>query len=227
MQIPELRDKESRIRTEREPYRKRVFDIALSTAILLLASPVMLAAAIAVKISSPGPIFYRDRRIGRGGKEFFIWKFRSMVDGASRIGWNITVEGDPRITKVGKFIRHWKIDELPNFFNVVSGDMSIVGPRPEVPEYIIHYSSNHRRLLTIRPGITDLATASKYRNEQQLLAASNNPKIYYINVIMQDKLLLNLPLIDNPYTLRRDIIIVAKTLYSILVPISRRVEAHV
>jgi lipopolysaccharide/colanic/teichoic acid biosynthesis glycosyltransferase len=187
----------------------------------------MLAAAIAVKISSPGPIFYRDRRIGRGGKEFFIWKFRSMVDGASRIGWNITVEGDPRITKVGKFIRHWKIDELPNFFNVVSGDMSIVGPRPEVPEYIIHYSSNHRRLLTIRPGITDLATASKYRNEQQLLAASNNPKIYYINVIMQDKLLLNLPLIDNPYTLRRDIIIVAKTLYSILVPISRRVEAHV
>jgi lipopolysaccharide/colanic/teichoic acid biosynthesis glycosyltransferase len=216
MQIPELKHGELQKRSESEPFRKRVFDIALSTAILLLASPVMLAAAVAVKISSPGPIFYRDRRIGREGKEFFIWKFRSMVDGASRIGWNITIEGDPRITKVGKFIRHWKIDELPNFFNVVSGDMSIVGPRPEVPEYIIHYSSNHRRILTIKPGITDLATASKYRNEQQLLAAASNPKIYYINVIMQDKLLLNLPLIDNPYSLWRDIIIVVRTLYSII-----------
>jgi lipopolysaccharide/colanic/teichoic acid biosynthesis glycosyltransferase len=221
--ISGLQDRELQKRAESEPFRKRVLDIALSTAALLLASPLMLAAAIAVKISSRGPIFYRDRRIGREGKEFLIWKFRSMVDGANRIGWNITIEGDPRITRVGKFIRHWKIDELPNLFNVVSGDMSIVGPRPEVPEYIIHYSPNHRRLLTIRPGITDFATASKYRNEQKLLAAASNPKVYYINVIMQEKLLLNLPLIDNPYSLRRDIIIVIKTLYSILIPISKQV----
>jgi lipopolysaccharide/colanic/teichoic acid biosynthesis glycosyltransferase/glycosyltransferase involved in cell wall biosynthesis len=200
----------------KESWRKRAFDLVLSLPALMLMSPLLLLVAIAVKMSSRGSVFYRDRRVGRGGKEFLLWKFRSMVTGANRMGWNITVEGDPRITPLGRFLRHWKIDELPNLLNVLVGEMSIVGPRPEVPEYTQYYTPSQRRILTIRPGITDLATSSVYRHEQTILAQVPEPKAFYINNVMPEKLRLNLALVDEPYSAWRDLRLVVRTFAAIL-----------
>ena len=137
---------------------KRLFDIIISILCLLIISPAMLTATLLIKFEDGGPVFYRGERIGKGGKPFRIFKFRTMVVEAEKIGGLSTADDDPRITKVGKFIRKYKLDELPQFFNVLKGEMSFVGPRPEVGHYVDMFNEEEKAILSVRPGITDFAT---------------------------------------------------------------------
>ncbi len=170
---------------------KRLFDIVLSTIGLLLLSPVMLILALLVALTSSGGAFFRQMRVGRGGREFPLLKFRSMRPGSEAKG-QITVGGrDPRITGIGYFLRRTKLDELPQLINVLVGDMSIVGPRPEVPKYVTLYTPEQRKVLSVRPGITSAASVA-YINENELLGRSNDPERTYIEEVMPAKLALDL-----------------------------------
>ncbi len=170
---------------------KRIFDILVSGIGLLCLSPLLLIVAIWIKLDSPGPVFYRQVRVGRYNKDFRIFKFRSMRIGADK-GSLVTIGGrDPRITRSGYFIRKFKIDELPQLINVLVGDMSLVGPRPEVRHYVNYWTPEQMHVLDVRPGITDPASI-KYRNENELLAQAEDPEKYYIEVIMQEKIKLYL-----------------------------------
>jgi lipopolysaccharide/colanic/teichoic acid biosynthesis glycosyltransferase len=170
---------------------KRAFDLFWSALGLAVISPLLVLAACAVKAQDGGPVFFRQLRVGRGGRPFRIWKFRTMVQDAERLGRAITVGQDPRITRVGRFLRDTKLDELPQLLNVLAGEMSLVGPRPEVPRYVELYSGEQRAILALRPGITDLASI-KYRNESDLLAGAENPDETYIQVLLPDKIRINL-----------------------------------
>ena len=167
---------------------KRPFDIAASAIGLVLLAPLLLGVALWIKKDSPGPVFFRQERVGLRGRLFRIYKFRSMrVDNT---GLQITVGADTRITPSGHFIRAYKLDELPQLINVLIGDMSLVGPRPEVPRYVAQYPAHLKDLvLSVRPGITDLASV-KYRSESDLLAASPNPEHSYVHEILPAKLAL-------------------------------------
>ena len=169
---------------------KRVLDLVLAVPAGILLSFVLFPIAIAVKLDSQGPALYRGRRVGRFGQAFYLLKFRTMVTGADRNGPLVTASGDPRITRLGRFLRRTKLDELPGLWNVVKGDMSLVGPRPENEQSVALYSPEQRKILSIRPGITGLATL-KYRHEETLLAAATNLEEAYFRV-MQDKLQLDL-----------------------------------
>ena len=170
---------------------KRLFDILVSGIGLICLSPLLLIVAIWIKLDSPGPIFYRQVRVGRYNKDFRIFKFRSMRIGSDK-GSLVTIGGrDPRITRSGYFIRKFKIDELPQLINVLVGDMSLVGPRPEVRHYVNYWTPEQMHVLDVRPGITDPASI-KYRNENELLAQAEDPEKYYIEVIMQEKIKLYL-----------------------------------
>ncbi len=170
---------------------KRIFDILVSGIGLICLSPLLLIVAIWIKLDSPGPIFYRQVRVGRYNKDFHIFKFRSMRIGSDK-GSLVTIGGrDPRITRSGYFIRKFKIDELPQLINVLVGDMSLVGPRPEVRHYVHYWTPEQMHVLDVRPGITDPASI-KYRNENELLAQAEDPEKYYIEVIMQEKIKLYL-----------------------------------
>ena len=167
---------------------KRLFDIAASGIGLLLLAPLLLGIAVWIKRDSPGPVFFRQERIGRHGQPFRIYKFRSMRQ--NNAGLQITVGEDARITRSGRFIRAYKIDELPQLINVLLGDMSLVGPRPEVPRYVALYPADVRaEVLSVRPGITDLASV-QYRSESTLLAQSSNPEQTYVDTILPAKLAL-------------------------------------
>lgn len=170
---------------------KRAFDLFWSILGLVVLAPLLVLAAVLVKLEDRGPVFFRQVRIGRGGLPFRIWKFRTMVVDAERQGRAITVGRDPRITRIGAWLRDSKLDELPQLLNVVAGDMSLVGPRPEVPRYVELYSEAQRAILALRPGITDLASI-KYRHESELLAKAENPDETYIRVLLPDKLRINL-----------------------------------
>ncbi len=175
---------------------KRLLDITASGIGLLLLSPIFLVLAIWIKLDSQGPVFYRQVRVGRGNRDFRIFKFRSMRVGSDK-GSLITVGGrDSRITRSGYFIRKYKFDELPQLINVFIGDMSLVGPRPEVRRYVDLYNQEQLHVLDVRPGITDPASI-KYRNENELLEQADYPEQYYIDVIMPDKLRLNLEYATN------------------------------
>jgi lipopolysaccharide/colanic/teichoic acid biosynthesis glycosyltransferase len=166
---------------------KRILDIVGSALGLLLLLPVLVIVAVAIKLDSPGPIFFRQERVGLRGGSFRIFKFRSMVVGAARAGTAITVCGDSRITRVGKFLRSSKVDELPQLINVLAGDMSIVGPRPEVPEFMKFYTPDQRAIiLSMRPGITDYA-AILFRDESSLLDRERDPIDVYRHEIMPVK----------------------------------------
>ena len=170
---------------------KRLFDILVSGIGLICFSPLLLIVAIWIKLDSPGPVFYRQVRVGRYNKDFRIFKFRSMRIGSDK-GSLVTIGGrDPRITRSGYFIRKFKIDELPQLINVLVGDMSLVGPRPEVRHYVNYWTPEQMHVLDVRPGITDPASI-KYRNENELLAQAEDPEKYYIEVIMQEKIKLYL-----------------------------------
>ena len=170
---------------------KRLFDIVASGLGLLCLSPLLLFVAIWIKLDSPGPVFFRQVRVGRYNKDFRIFKFRSMRVGSDK-GLQITVGGhDSRITSSGYFIRKTKIDELPQLINVFLGDMSLVGPRPEVRHYVDLWTPEQLHVLDVRPGITDPASI-RYRNENELLEKAEDPEDYYIHAIMQDKIKLYL-----------------------------------
>lgn len=170
---------------------KRLMDIVVSGGALLVIWPVLLIVALAIKIDDPGPVFYRQVRVGRGGKTFRIFKFRTMVVDADKKGLAITVGLDNRITRVGALLRRTKLDELAQLINVFTGDMSFVGPRPEVQKYVDLYTPYQRQVLLVRPGITDYASIA-YRNENDLLAGAEDPERMYIDVIMPDKIELNM-----------------------------------
>lgn len=170
---------------------KRLFDITASGLGLLVLSPLFLILAVWIKLDSPGPVFYRQVRVGRGNKDFRLFKFRSMRVGSDKKGL-ITVGGhDPRVTRSGYWIRKYKLDELPQLINVFIGDMSLVGPRPEVRKYVDLYAPEQLHVLDVRPGITDMASI-RYRNENELLEQAADPEQYYRDVVMQDKLRINL-----------------------------------
>ncbi len=168
---------------------KRSIDFMISAAGLALLAPLFAAIAVAVKLDSPGGVFYRQVRMGRGGTRFRIFKFRSMVSDADRRGGKLTVGGDARVTRVGRFLRRHKLDELPQLINVLTGDMSLVGPRPEVPEYADMFPAEFERILEVRPGITHRATL-KFRNEEEILAAAGDPATAYVEKVMPHKMRL-------------------------------------
>ena len=175
---------------------KRLFDITASGLGLLVLSPLFLILAVWIKLDSPGPVFYRQVRVGRGNKDFRLFKFRSMRVGSDKKGL-ITVGGhDPRVTRSGYYIRKYKLDELPQLINVFIGDMSLVGPRPEVRKYVDLYTPEQLHVLDVRPGITDMASI-RYRNENELLEQAADPEQYYRDVVMQDKLRINLEYIAD------------------------------
>src|SRR5258705_910507 len=166
---------------------KRILDVVGSALGLVLLLPVLAIVAVIIKLDSPGPIFFRQERVGLRGRSFRIFKFRSMVVDAARAGTALTVRADPRITRAGMFLRSSKLDELPQFINVLAGDMSIVGPRPEVPEFMKFYTPDQRAIiLSIRPGITDYA-AILFRDESSLLDRERNPIDVYRREIMPAK----------------------------------------
>lgn len=175
---------------------KRLFDIVASGLGLLVLSPILIIVAIWIKLDSEGSVFYRQVRVGRYNKDFRIFKFRSMRIGSDK-GSLVTIGGrDPRVTRSGYFIRKFKIDELPQLINVFIGDMSMVGPRPEVRHYVNYWTPEQMRALNVRPGITDPASI-RFRNENELLEKAENPEKYYIEVIMQEKLKLYLEYVEN------------------------------
>ncbi|MBE6071935.1 MAG: sugar transferase [Clostridium butyricum] len=189
---------------------KRVFDVIASGVGIILLSPVLLIIALIIKKESDGPVFFKQVRVGEKGKNFEILKYRTMVVDAEKLGRQITVGNDNRITKIGGFLRKYKLDELPQLINVFKGDMSLVGPRPEVPRYVEMYNEEQRKVLEVKPGITDLASI-RYRDENELLGTAEDPDDMYINTIMPDKLALNLEYI-NKSNIFFDIYIIIKTI---------------
>lgn len=193
---------------------KRLFDIVASGCGLIVLSPVFLILAIWIKLDSPGPVFYRQVRVGRGNKDFRIFKFRSMRVGSDK-GSLVTIGGhDPRITRSGYFIRKFKLDEFPQLINVFVGDMSLVGPRPEVRHYVDYWTPEQMHVLDVRPGITDPASI-KFRNENELMEKADNPEKYYIEVIMQEKIKLYLEYVRN-HSFLGDIGLIFKTFWVIV-----------
>lgn len=170
---------------------KRIYDLVLASLGLLLLWPLFLLIAIAVKLSDGGPILFRQTRAGLGGKPFQIVKFRTMVPGAEARGPSVTQAGDPRVTRIGKVLRRAKLDELPQLWNVLVGEMTFVGPRPEVPRYVALYSEHQRRILALKPGITDPA-ALRFRDEERLLEGARDLDRVYIQDIMPRKIELSL-----------------------------------
>lgn len=193
---------------------KRLFDIVMSGLGLLVLSPIFLIIAIWIKLDSKGPVFYRQVRVGRFNKDFRIFKFRSMRVGADK-GSLVTIGGhDPRITRSGYFIRKFKLDELPQLINVFIGDMSLVGPRPEVRHYVDYWTPEQMHVLDVRPGITDPASI-KFRNENELMVKAEDPEKYYIEVIMQEKIKLYLEYVEH-HTFFGDIGLIFKTFWAIV-----------
>jgi len=170
---------------------KRVFDFVAALFVLVLIAPLLALIAVLVKATSAGPVIYRGRRIGRNGSEFQILKFRTMVPNAEALGGSATAADDPRLTRIGKFLRRYKFDELPQFINVLTGDMSLVGPRPEVCKYIDWYAGDRRRILQLRPGITDWASIWN-SDEGSVLAGSRDPERVYEQSILPRKIALQL-----------------------------------
>ena len=175
---------------------KRLFDVMCSFSGLVVFSPLLMVAAIAIKLGSRGPLFYRGARVGLHGKPFLILKFRTMVVNADKIGGPSTSADDPRVTQIGSLLRQYKLDELPQLINVLAGDMSLVGPRPEVPSEVAEYDDNSRRLLLVRPGITDYASI-RFRNEGEILRGHADTHKTYKELIQPEKIRLGLKYVDE------------------------------
>ena len=193
---------------------KRLFDVIASGLGLIVLSPLFLVLAIWIKMDSQGPVFYRQVRVGYKNKDFRIFKFRSMRVGSDK-GSLVTIGGhDPRVTKSGYFIRKFKFDELPQLINVFLGDMSLVGPRPEVRHYVDYWTPEQMHVLDVRPGITDPASI-KFRNENELMEKAEDPEKYYIEVIMQEKIKLYLEYVEK-HSFLYDIGLIFKTFWVIV-----------
>lgn len=195
---------------------KRVFDIVVSLLILLLLSPLFLVLAIAIKLDSKGPVFYRQVRVGRYNRDFKIFKFRTMVQNADKVGPALTVGQDPRITCMGRLIRKCRLDEFSQLLNVLGGSMSLVGPRPEVRKYVNAYTPEYMATLLIRPGIT--ATSSiAFKDEDRLLNAGGDPEVIYVEQILPPKMALNLAYLKKA-GVWGDVGIMFRTVWEVLMP---------
>lgn len=192
---------------------KRILDVSCAIAGLILLVPFFLIVAVLLKLTSSRSVLFRQPRVGRKGRIFLLMKFRSMC-GAGESSPLITVASDPRITPVGAILRKFKIDELPQLWNVLKGEMSLVGPRPEVERYVAEYTHQQRRVLEVRPGITDPA-AIAYRHEEKLLSRHPDPEGFYRTIVLPHKLFLNLEYIEN-ISFRRDVSLILKTFRSIV-----------
>jgi len=196
------------------PILKRLFDFVVSLIVLLLISPALLAIAIWIKLDSPGPILYQGARVGKDGLMFKMYKFRTMVINADKIGGSSTPDDDARITRVGKFLRNYKLDELPQFINVLKGEMSLVGPRPQVKWAVDLYTPEERKVLSVPPGITDYASMH-FPNEGEILKGSTDPDRDYMEKIHPKKMMLSLEYVrDRSMTV--DISVLFKTLKAII-----------
>ncbi len=191
---------------------KRLLDVVFSSVGLVLISPILIASACAVAATSPGPIFFRQTRVGRGGKLFRIFKFRTMFVNQSSAELLLTASDDSRITNVGRWLRSSKIDELAQLFNVLKGEMSLVGPRPEVPKYVANYSDAQRKVLSVRPGVTGPA-ASMF--EEELLAGQVDKEAFYLKHVLPAKLAIDCAYCDN-VSLRTDIILIFSTVMKVV-----------
>ena len=191
---------------------KRAFDFIFSFIGLILLSPIFLIISLLIALSSKGGVFYKQTRVGKDNIDFKVYKFRSMIVDADKKGLlSIGKDGrDPRITKIGYILRKYKLDELPQLINVLKGDMSLVGPRPEVRKYVDLYDDNQKEILKVRPGITDIASIT-FKNENDLLSQSPNPEDYYIQEIMPKKISLSLEYVKTR-TLIKDIKLIFKTI---------------
>ncbi|WP_442338926.1 sugar transferase [Clostridium minihomine] len=193
---------------------KRIFDIVVSLLILIILSPIFLILAIAIKLDSKGPVFYRQVRVGQYGEDFKIFKFRSMVQDADKKGLALTTEGDARITKVGKLIRKCRLDEFSQVLNVLGGTMSLVGPRPEVRKYVDAYEPEYLATLLVRPGVT--ATASiAFKDEDELLNSGGDPEEIYIHQVLPEKMRYNLEYLHH-ISVWQDIKIMFQTVFAVL-----------
>jgi lipopolysaccharide/colanic/teichoic acid biosynthesis glycosyltransferase len=190
------------------PKLKRVFDIALAIPASLVAAPIVVVSALLVRLDSRGPVFYRGWRTGLGGRPFRIYKLRTMEADADTAGPEITRADDQRVTRIGRMLRRTKIDELPQLFNVLSGHMSLVGPRPEHPNYVRLYTPEQRRVLEVKPGMTSLASIL-YADEQDLLVGENAEKTY-VDVVMPEKLEIDRRYVESQ-SLRTDFVILLRT----------------
>ena len=189
---------------------KRLFDLVCVIPGIIVLAPLFLLIAVWIKLDSAGPVFFRQERVGLNGRLFRILKFRTMVTNAEALGGQLTVGSDRRVTGAGGLLRRYKLDELPQLFNVLVGDMSLVGPRPEVPRYVALYTDEQRQVLRLRPGITDPASI-QFRDEAVLLGTAEDPERYYIDVLMPEKIRLNMEYAKRA-TLWQDILTVFRTL---------------
>jgi len=202
---------------------KRAIDIVISFIMLIILSPLFFTVILLIKLEDGGPVFYRGVRIGRYGKPFKMFKFRSMVVNADKIGGPSTAGDDPRITKIGKLLRRYNLDELPQFINVLSGDISIVGPRPEVKYYVDMFTNEERKILDVQPGITDWASIWN-PDEGKILAGSEDPEKVYMEKIRPTKIKLQLEYVKD-HSLRTDFKIMLKSLQvHLFEPIKRRLQ---
>jgi lipopolysaccharide/colanic/teichoic acid biosynthesis glycosyltransferase len=195
-------------------WEKRLFDIFWAALGLLVLSPLFFVIALLIKVGDGGPVFFRQERVGYQGAPFHIWKFRTMVVDADKGDRQLTVGRDPRITRVGHFLRRFKLDELPQLVNVLLGEMSFVGPRPEVPRYVALYNEEQRQVLNLVPGVTDEASIA-YRRESDLLASASDPESLYIEEIMPQKIAINL-LYAERANLWADWMVILRTVTSLL-----------
>lgn len=193
---------------------KRIFDIVFSLLGILILSPVLICIAILIRLDSPGGIFYLQERVGKNNLNFFIYKFRTMRSGADKLGLLTVGAKDNRVTKIGYFLRKYKLDELPQLFNVFKGEMSFVGPRPEVRKYVNMYTAEQLKVLSVKPGITDIASI-QYSNESELLAKAADPEKFYIETVFPAKLELNLKYIEQK-NFWKDIQIIFQTIGKII-----------
>ena len=191
---------------------RRLLDIAASAAGLAVLSPLLLLVSLGIKLDSPGPVFYRATRVGRNGELLRLYKFRSMAAGADQQGPGITAAGDARVTRAGRFLRRTKLDELPQLINVLQGEMSLVGPRPEDPRYVALYTPEQRRVLAVRPGITSAASLA-YRHEEQLLSGEDWETVYRSQV-MPEKLAIDLAYLQRR-TLGSDLKLILRTIAAV------------
>jgi lipopolysaccharide/colanic/teichoic acid biosynthesis glycosyltransferase len=201
---------------------KRLFDIILSTIILILFLPLFLLGCVFAKIQSTGPVFYKAKRVGRNAQVFEMYKFRTMVENADKIGIGLTTHKDTRVTSIGRLLRFTKLDELPNFINVIKGDMSLTGPRPESPVYVKFYTDDQRKVLLVRPGITGPSQIVN-RNEEVKLAEQTDPEQYYITELLPKKIALDLHYVATQ-GFTTDIGWILKTLWVLVFPL--KVENH-
>jgi lipopolysaccharide/colanic/teichoic acid biosynthesis glycosyltransferase len=200
-------------------YGKRTLDLVSAAAGLIVLSPLLAVTACSIKLTSPGPVLFRQVRIGKDGRPFRIVKFRSMID-SSRSNATVTVAGDPRVTAIGAVLRRYKVDELPQLWNVIRGEMSLVGPRPELPVYVANYTAEQRAVLSARPGITDPASIA-YRREEQILATQDDPETFYLRQILPDKLARNSAYLEK-ITLSNDLCVILKTILPSLFPLEKQ-----